>query len=70
MQLATLEQEPAVSHFSIKMQGPDLRRKIKRTGTKALCLQIGMALAPIIFTASGGIEGQFQRQFWHPHWTT
>jgi hypothetical protein len=36
MQLVTLEREPAVSHFSIQMQGPlaDLRRKRKPTGTK------------------------------------
>ena len=28
-----------------------------------------MDFVPIIFTASGGMGEQFQRQYWNPHWT-
>jgi hypothetical protein len=28
-----------------------------------------MDFVPIVFTASGGMGEQFQRQYWNPHWT-
>jgi hypothetical protein len=30
--------------------------------------KVGMDFVPIIFTASGGMGEQFQRQYWNPHW--
>jgi hypothetical protein len=28
-----------------------------------------MDFVPIVFTTSGGMGEQFQRQYWNPHWT-
>ena len=28
-----------------------------------------MDFVPIIFTTSGGMGEQFQRQYWNPHWS-
>ena len=33
-----------------------------------LCQQRGMDFVPIIFTTSGGMGEQFQRQYWNPRW--
>ena len=27
-----------------------------------------MGFVPIVFTTSGGMGEQFQRQYWNPHW--
>jgi hypothetical protein len=37
---------------------------------KLLCQQLGMEFVSIIFTASGGMGEQFQRQYWNPHWSS
>ena len=42
--------------------------KPKHDVHKALCTQRGMAFVPAIFTASGGMGEQSQRQLWHPQW--
>ena len=42
--------------------------KKKTDKYKHLCHQRGMNFVPIIFTTSGGMGEQFQRQYWNPHW--
>jgi hypothetical protein len=44
--------------------------KTKTDKYKFLCQQRGMDFVPIVFTASGGMGEQFQRQsrYWNPHW--
>ena len=42
--------------------------KAKTEKYKALCTQRGLTFVPVIFTTTGGIGEQFQRQLWHPHW--
>ncbi len=34
---------------------------------KFLCQQPGIDFVPIIFTTSGGMGEQLQRQYWNPH---
>ena len=46
-------------------------RSAERTKTdkyKLLCQQRSMDFVPIVFTTSGGMGEQFQRQYWNPHW--
>ena len=52
-----------------ELQGP-LRsaEKTKTDKYKFLCQQLGIDFVPIIFTTSGGMGEQFQRQHWSPHW--
>ena len=48
--------------------GTRVAEKAKTEKYKALCTQRGLTFVPVIFTTSGGIGEQFQRQLWHPHW--
>ena len=48
--------------------GTRAAEKTKTDKYKLLCQQRGMDFVPIIFTASGGMGEQFQRQYWNPHW--
>ena len=48
--------------------GTRLAEKTKTDKYKHLCHQRGMNFVPIIFTTSGGMGEQFQRQYWNPHW--
>ncbi len=41
---------------------------IKTNKYKLLCQQRGMDFVPIVFTTSGGMGEQFQRQYWNPPW--
>ena len=48
--------------------GTRAAEKTKTDKYKLLCQQRGMDFVPIIFTTSGGMGEQFQRQYWNPHW--
>ena len=56
------------SRFSTRIAGTRSAEKTKTDKYKFLCQQLGIDFVLIIFTTSGGMGEQFQRQYWNPHW--